>query len=382
ASFGVAHGSPAFVQREVFSPDGEISRVEVTAGPLFDKEDMEKIPAPVVWLHETGASAGRFNFVFVGDGYSSEDLDLYRQHAASSWDTILAQEPFATYRNYINAHRVIIKSVDSGVSQDPPPIVKDTPLGMNYFCGEIPRLLCVDEKKAQAYALNAPKSDQVIAIANSATYGGAGGKVATVAGANAKASQILLHELGHSLGSLTDEYVLKDVTYSGNEIEPSPSWHKRNVSIFPAEEMLARGLKWFLWMGVSALDGGNVGTFEGASDGANGVYRPTENSLMRSLGKPFNPPGLEAMVIGIYRVTGAIDQHSPVAVQVKPTARLSVKPFEPIGHELEIRWYLDGHRLSALDNLRTLNLSSLNLIGPHSVNVVVSDPTPCVRDSL
>ena len=57
--------------------------------------------------------------------------------------TILAQEPFATYRNYINAHRVIIKSVDSGVSfSDPPPIVKDTPLGMNYFVEKFLTSLC------------------------------------------------------------------------------------------------------------------------------------------------------------------------------------------------------------------------------------------------
>ena len=56
-----------------------------------------------------------FNFVFVGDGYSSEDLDLSSTHSVKLGHDP-RQEPFATYRNYINAHRVT-KSVDSGVSQ-------------------------------------------------------------------------------------------------------------------------------------------------------------------------------------------------------------------------------------------------------------------------
>nr|BFF03508.1 hypothetical protein GCM10020241_51830 [Streptoalloteichus tenebrarius] len=43
------------------------------------------------------------------------------------------------------------------------------------------------------------------------------------------------------------------------------------------------------------------GPYEGAHYHRRGVYRPTENSLMRSLGRPFNLPGREAMTEAILR---------------------------------------------------------------------------------
>ena len=47
---------------------------------------------------------------------------------------------------------------------------------------------------------------QTLALANTYTYGGIGGTEATTSGGSPQGPLISLHELGHSLGQLADEY--------------------------------------------------------------------------------------------------------------------------------------------------------------------------------
>ena len=49
---------------------------------------------------------------------------------------------------------------------------------------------------------------------------------------------------------------------------------------------MATQRKWWRWIGETSPDGGVVGSYEGGGYYKLGIYRPTENSLMRSLGKP------------------------------------------------------------------------------------------------
>lgn len=55
--------------------------------------------------------------------------------------------------------------------------------------------------------------------------------------------------------------------------------------------------------GVSP-DGGRVGAYVGGYY-TTGLNRPTDGSLMRFHGKPFNLPGVEAMIAGFYRHASA-----------------------------------------------------------------------------
>ena len=47
---------------------------------------------------------------------------------------------------------------------------------------------------------------QTLAIFNTFTYGGIGGTQATTSGGSPQGPLISLHEIGHSLGTLADEY--------------------------------------------------------------------------------------------------------------------------------------------------------------------------------
>src|SRR5207253_238287 len=63
------------------------------------------------------------------------------------------------------------------------------------------------QAKVREYASRAtPNPDQILILGNSDTYGGIGGGYATSTGGNSLSPLITPHEIGHSLGRLTDEY--------------------------------------------------------------------------------------------------------------------------------------------------------------------------------
>jgi hypothetical protein len=337
--------------------------------------------AGVQCLYESGSPVNRIDLVFVGDGYTAGELGQYAQDVDVLAAAYFQREPFVRYAAMFNVHRVDVVSNESGVDNDPLGVLKDTALDMTYWCAGIDRLLCVNVGKAYAHAAVAPDVDLVAAIANSTTYGGAGyiaNDLATSAGRNFWSPEILLHEFGHALGNLADEYDYGDgATYNGPElVEP-------NASVLGAAQMAGSGKKWDRWLGTndSAFDG-LVWTFEGAVYHQFGAYRPTSNSLMRSLGRPFNLPSIEATIIEMYRIVAPIDAASPEDVVYTGAETLSVSPVPLAGDPpMETTWRIGGQVVGTSPDL---HLPSLGLTpgGWYIIDLVVRDGTSWVRDEV
>ncbi|WP_018681190.1 M64 family metallopeptidase [Actinokineospora enzanensis] len=282
------------VVKEVFSPDGTITRARVRL-PV-EVAARGAVTAAVVPIQQTGPSGSRFDLVFVGDGYTASQLATYHQHVLNRWAELTQVEPFKSMKQSFNVWQVDVVSAESGVDNDPTQGVRrDTALDSYFWCDGLERLLCVNETKALRYAALAPAADQVLVVANSTKYGGAGGTVATSSGGNAQSGQIVAHELGHSIGGLADEYDVPNDLYTGTEPVEA------NVSTYTSATMRQRRVKWYSYLGKPSPDGGVIGTFEGAYYYKRGVYRPTDNSLMRSLGRPYNLIGLDIMRAAIAR---------------------------------------------------------------------------------
>lgn len=324
--------------------------------------------------------ANRVDLVIVGDGYQSSQLGTYATQVAGIASSFFNKEPYLTYAPLFTVHRVDVVSVDSGVDNDPTQgIQRNTALNMGYWCNGIDRLLCVDVNLAFQFANNAPDVDLVLALANSSTYGGAGypsSDLATSAAANGSALEIVRHEFGHALGNLADEYDYGGpATYTGGE--PSAI----NSSKLNSSAMLAAMAKWYRWLGVNnAAFDGLVSTFEGSSYSQFGVYRPTNNSLMRSLGRPFNLPSAEAVILQIYHIVKPIDDATPTSSTLSGTETLFVTPVTPTNNPLSIQWFRDGLAIPGA-TAATLNLATLGLGAcPATISVTVTDTTTMVKD--
>jgi len=354
-------------------------QVYVPASP----REAGRIPASVTTLTHTilpPNPANRVDLVVVGDGYQSAELPTYASQVAAIEGSFFNKEPYLTYEPVFLVHRVDVVSVDSGVDNDPVQgVSRNTAMNMGFWCNGIERLLCVDTTLAYQYANNAPDVDLVLGLANSSMYGGAGYPsldLATSAAGESAALEIVRHEFGHALGDLTDEY-----DYGDGAVYNGPEPVAANASRFTSAEMAATSSKWFRWLGVNdpAFDG-LVSTFEGAVHCQFGVYRPTVNSLMRTLNRPFNLPSAERLILQIYRVVRPIDDSSSTSTTYDGTETLFVTPIAPQGNPLEIQWYRDGTPLAGSTGT-TLDLSQLSFgMCPVTIAVTVRDTTAMVRD--
>lgn len=345
-------------------------------------------PLDTAWESESirwfGPSDNRIDMVFVGDGYQANDLQAYRDQVELAWKFLEVKEPYATYRRYFNVHRVDVISVDEGVDNDPKQgIARNTALDMLFWANpDVERLLGINTAKAQQAAGCAPDWDQILAVANSVKYGGAGyagADVGTFSGGNSASFAVAEHELGHSFGDLADEYDYgaDPSNYAGPEIDA------RNVSIRNRATMIADNAKWVDWLGVSLPVVGLHDSFEGAFYHATGVYRPTADSLMRNLNLPYNGPSIEQMIVKIHLATKMADSLThPLGSTLNAGSSVGAFLVEPVGYALQKQWKLGGVTIPGANGPFVETGSLAIPPGGASLTLEVIDPNPLVRNNF
>jgi hypothetical protein len=262
---------------------------------------------------ETGPSATRMDYVFVGDGYTASEMGKWQADAKMIIDGFMADPLFAANRASMNVRRVDVVSNQSGVDEPDKGIYRDTAMDGAFNCYNIERLLCVDNAKVLnlvGSVLSPDKRDVIIVVSNSTRYGGSGGEVATLS-MHAQSVEIALHEIGHTAFKLADEY-----DYGTCDVSTEPS--EGDVS-----RVSGRNVKWGSQILASttvptapgSYANGTIGTFQGAQYCTTGKYRPTENSRMRSLGQPWHGVNerLAKSVFGKYGSAGGLSQTGTLA---------------------------------------------------------------------
>jgi hypothetical protein len=365
--------------------------VHPTLGARVAAQDVAN--ARVVPIQITGDAAARFSMVVMGDGYTAAEMPRFRAHLDKHLNVLWSIEPFRSYRNYINVYAVEVVSPESGITCDPEVrLQKNTALGLEFGnaggggggCTNINARGITPQRGKEAvireYAAKAtPDYDQILIIANTNTYGGIGGSLSTTSGGNSLGPLITPHELGHSLGRLTDEYTylargVKGSAYTGGE-PASP-----HMTVMSIEDMLTKQAKWFRWLGEPSESGGKIERFEGGSQRSSGVFRPSKHSMMISVGYYFDQVSREQMVRRISEQVKLIAASTPEDAYLLRTDMVWVNVAHPVYHELQITWKLDDRVIP--NTLPYLNLSTLGLTADrdHKVSVTVVDPTPFVRE--
>ena len=368
----------------------------------------------VVPIQVTGPASERLNLIVMCDGYQADEMQKCRDDVDRNQNVQWSVEPFRSYRNYFNVYRVEIVSEDSGVRCDPDDNanpnndLKDTALRLWYSDGctnPLARGITYGPAPAGSPAgtpngntartnilntyvaplLGIPANSQnlqTLAISNTFTYGGIGGTHATTSGGSPQGPLISLHELGHSLGQMADEYPYssRDVVkpcYTGGE---PGSFH--HTIYTDTQQMTNDQHKWWRWMGEESLSGGTIGLHEGGSTFPCGVRRPSEHSIMRWIGFHFDQIGREHMT---YRITGRRNANA-MALSHTPTGEVGsedvvwVETQHPKYHELDVTWAIDGATVAGTNNSRNLDLAALDVDAGDVVSVTVRDLTENVRD--
>ena len=341
-------------------------------------------PLEVEVLQQSGPSRNRIDVAVLGDGYTAGEQAVLLENATRIIDGLFAVPPYADYRALFNVKLVHVISNESGASVSGG-ITRDTALNATFGCFSSPRSICISNGSALTIAAeNVPEYDLVIVVVNDAAYGGSGGAVPVVSMAT-DAIEILRHELGHTLGTLADEY---DAAF--------PAYPKCNVSAdCPEPNVTLRStrekIKWATWIDAGTpvptpegTRGFEVGLFEGARYQTLGVYRPVDTRCrMRALGLPFCPVCMEGLVVGLWGRVSPIDRQSPEPSTLARDCdelRFEATPVPLPQVSWQFSWRVDDEVIDGGANSLVIPAGSLASGVLHVVTVEAHDATPFVRN--
>jgi hypothetical protein len=318
----------------------------------------------------------------LGDGYTAAQQGQFSSDVDTVMAGFFAEDPFAEYESYFQVNEVPVVSAQSGADhlEAVPPTFRSTALGAEYGCFGIARLICLDQAKVYDVLqsrLTPTQYDIILVLVNDPAYGGSGGAVG-VASMDAQAVELVLHELGHSFGGLADEYF-------GNANDPS--------CVRPAEagnvtsETQRSKIRWNAWIASSTpipttgTTPARPGAYVGGAYCSTGVYRPTYDSKMRSLARPWEQVNTEQLVFRIYDQVATITAWSPATTTLPATGSspivLNVATRQPASGTLVPTWTLDGEPIGT-GSTGVVARSGL-APGSHEITATVPDPTPMVR---
>lgn len=329
-----------------------------------------------IW--DNGLSSNRVDIVFMGDGYTASQIStVYNTHIQSMLNHMFSNhlsDPFVRYKNFFNVHKINVVSNESGADKPKasPAVYKDTALGSTYwYDGVTERLLFVDYgltyNTLNTNLAGAPFSAEMKLITvNDTKYGGGGGAFAVYAGGNSSSTEVAMHELGHSFSNLADEYT----SYSGAYVGGEP--YQVNVT------KDSTGQKWSQWLGYTDPNHpemGAIGAYQGGYYYPQGIYRPSVNSKMQNLDRPFDAISREKIILDIYRYVDPLDSWLSNVVSLTDPASLWVDPVD--SNVIRVDWMVDGVNVADGDSFDPLGYGLAQ--GNYTITAHAYDPTGWVR---
>ncbi|MGY0391793.1 M64 family metallopeptidase [Bizionia sp. KMM 8389] len=325
-------------------------------------------------IKNTGDNDKRINLVILGDGYTAGEMELFRSDAIHFSDTFFSQSPYTEYTNYFNVHIVKVISNESGASHpgtandentvSVPVSDIDNYFGSSYDSYGVHRLLFSSNYPliTNVLAANFPEYDQALVLVNSPYYGGSGGTF-PFASTGENGIEIAIHEIGHSLVNLKDEYY------------PGDAFVEEAINM--TQETDPTQVRWTNWYGSN-----NVGIYSHGSSGIPATwFRPHQNCKMRFLNAPFCPVCSEGTIERIHDLVSPIDAYTPNNLSLAPSTypiSFNLTLVSPTTNSLESTWTLNGSEFSTALDMISVAETDLNE-GINTLTVAVTDNSSLVR---
>jgi hypothetical protein len=278
---------------------------------------------------DNGPVSQKLDIVILGDGYTASEMDKFRRDIKRLTDVLFTVEPFKSRKNDFNIRAIETPAAQSGVTKPQPGVFKRSPLSVSYgIFGSERYALTFDNKTIRNIASQVPY-DLMIIFINEKTYGGGGiyNLYTTVSADNKFSEYIMVHEFGHHMGALADEYYTSSVSYEAQKITVEPwepnvtalldknnlkwkslvepgtpiptPWNKEAFDKYGykiqqerdslrkakapesvMEDLFTRQLKQETQFFSAEKYADKVGAFEGADYTQNGLYRPQVDCIM------------------------------------------------------------------------------------------------------
>ena len=309
-------------------PRAEAGAAAPTAATALWPEDFADDDLVLV-LGDEAEGGRRINVVVVPDGYRYADKALMESHFADLVAYFRATRPFTEHDPFLNYILVYAYSVASGTDQCDCGIVLDTSMGTG-FPANVPTCGASDNRclyyggscdtngtqHIVEAELRAPFHDTTIVMVNTERYGGCGGERAVYSAGNSAATDVAVHELGHSLAWLADEY-------AGN-----PS-----CGLVAGEINTSRDSGDGAWPEWIAEIGAPR---QGAQYYNQCIYRPLPNCEMRSLFQPFCPVCNQRWSLVTFGHPN-VGPTAPVS-GFAPASPLAAEPWDAVDFSVETRF--------------------------------------------
>ena len=244
----------------------------------------------VMTLHQGNTPDKAIDILFIPDGYAKKDKKVLKHDMKRFASYVMNCSPYKEMADKVNIRAIEGYSEQSGISQPQNNFYVKTLLNCAYNALDLDRyLMCLGVWHMQDVADDAPY-DAIVIICNSEKYGGGGiyNFYCTVYNHGDYPDYVIVHEMGHLIGGLADEYYTSDVSvqdFYPAGIEPV----EPNVTT-----LVDFDAKWKSMLSddtpvptPEVKEGdpnfNRLGVYEGGGYVAKGVYRPALHCTMHQI---------------------------------------------------------------------------------------------------
>lgn len=172
----------------------------------------ERGTTPFETLQHAADTARCIHIAYIAEGYSKNEMGLFRADAEAATEALFAHEPFKSMRDRFNIIAVKSLSEDSGTSEPANGVWRKTALMSHFDTFYSDRYLTTLHLKKLHDLLAGTPYEHIIVLVNTEKYGG-GGIYNSYNLSYTKGQYfrpVVVHEFGHSFGGLADEYEYGD----------------------------------------------------------------------------------------------------------------------------------------------------------------------------
>ena len=257
----------------------------------------------VTRIHSATVGKG-IDVVFVGDAFADKDQDLFNKYVELGKEAFFTEEPFRSTKNRFNIYRIGSVSKNGIIAQEG----GDTKFSAQF--GQGTNISGNDEAVFNFVQEHMPSVDLtktiIFVIINKAQYAGTCWMYSNnmaicyvpLCRDETDYAQTLRHEgCGHGFGKLADEYFYDSMgRIPYDDVTKLKKWKGFAYGFYENVDLTSdpHTILWSKFISDSRYSG-KVGVYEGGYTYPYGVYRPTDNSIMRYNTGGFNAPSREAI---------------------------------------------------------------------------------------